>query len=245
MQRKQLRAQTDRLKFNGHDLSAFVSCKVNRPIMPPVDATFESVSGRDGEVFKSAHFGGYDLPVDVWLRSDDRRDAAEVRHALAQMLYATEPAPLYLPDDPTRYLLAIVSGDTDLGEITDNSPSTTITFHVGDPFYYGRHRRMDVSAGTFAINAGGNRPTHLKITAKPASSAAWYVQNVDTGEQVRISSGVTSSSTVRVDMAQEHATVNNNLAAVTLDSDFFTVERRTRLHLSSGTAVLEWWERWL
>lgn len=245
MQRRQQRAQTDRLKFNGNDLSALVSCKVNRPIMPPVNAKFESVSGRDGELFKSAYFDGYDLPVDIWLRSDDRRDAATVRHALAQMLYTTEPAPLYLPDDPTRYLLAIVTGDTDLGEITDSSPSTTIKFHVGDPFYYGQKRRADASAGTFTINAGGDIPTHLRITAKPASSAAWYIQNVDTGEQVKLSSSVTSSSTVRVDMAQEHATVNNSLAAVTLDSDFFTVEGRTKLRLSSGTAVLEWWERWL
>ena len=78
MQRKMKRAQTDRVIFNGHDLSALVSCKVNRPIMAPVNANFESVSGRHGELFKSAYFGGYDLPVDIWLRSDDRRDAAAV-----------------------------------------------------------------------------------------------------------------------------------------------------------------------
>ena len=48
------RAQTDRVIFNGHDLSALVSCKVNRPIMAPVNANFESVSGRHGELFKSA-----------------------------------------------------------------------------------------------------------------------------------------------------------------------------------------------
>ena len=205
MQRKQLRAQTDRVLFNGHDLSAFVSCKVSRPIMPPVNVTLESIGGRDGELFKAAHFGGYDLPVDVWLRSDERRDAATVRHALAKMLCTDEPA----------------------------------------PFYYGRKRRVEVSAGTFTINAGGDRPAHLQITAKPASSAAWYLRNVDTGEQVKLASSVTSASTVRVDMATEHATVNGNTAAVTLDSDFFTIDGRTKLQLSSGTAVLEWWERWL
>lgn len=245
MQRKQQRAQTDRVAFNGNDLSALVSCKVSRPIMPPVNATFESISGRDGELFKSAYFDGYDLPVDVWLRSDDRRDAATVRHALAKMLCATEPAPLFLPDDPTRYLLAIVSGETDLGEITDNCPFTTITFHICDPFYYGRKRRVEVKAGTFTVNAGGDRPAHLKITAKPASSAAWYIRNVDTGEQVKLASSVTNTSTVHVDMALEHATINGNTAAVTLDSDYFVIDGRTKLQLSSGTAVLEWQERWL
>lgn len=245
MQRRMKRAQTDRVLFNGHDLSTLVSCKVNRPIMAPVNATFESVSGRHGELFKSAYFGGYDLPVDIWLRSDDRRDAAAVRHALAEMLCTDEPAPLVLPDDPTRYLLAIVSGSTDLGEITDDCPYTTVTFHVGDPFYYGNKRRVEVSAGTFTVNAGGDRPAHLQITAKPASSAAWYIRNVDTGEQVKLASSVTSTSTVRVDMALERATVNSQVAAVTLDSDFFTIQGRTKLQLSGGSAVLEWRERWL
>lgn len=245
MQRRMKRAQTDRVTFNGHDLSTLVCCKVNRPVMAPVNANFESVSGRHGELFKSSYFGGYDLPVDMWLRSDDRRDAAAVRHALAEMLYTDEPAPLVLPDDPTCYLLAIVSGATDLGEITDDCPFVTVTFHVGDPFFYGNKRRVEADAGTFSVNAGGNRPAFLIITAKPASSAAWYVRNVDTGEQVKLASSVTSTGTVRVDMALERATVNGQSAAVTLDSDFFAINGRTKLQLSGGSAVLEWRERWL
>ncbi len=237
--------QTDRVQFNGHDLSKLVYCKVNRPIMAPVNATFEDVSGRHGELFKSAYLGGYDLPVDVWIRSEHRRDVAAFRHKLAELLYTDEPAPLYLPDDPTRYLLAIVSGSTDLGEITNDCPYTTINFHVGDPIYYGRKRRADASAGTFAIDAGGNMPAYLTITAKPSSSAAWFIRNVDTGEQVKLSASTTSASTVRVDMALERATVNSQAAAVTLDSDFFTVNGRTRLQLGNGSAVLEWRERWL
>lgn len=245
MQRRMKRAQTDRVVFNGHDLSTLVYCKVNRPIMAPLNPTFEGVPGRHGELFKSAYFGGYDLPVDVWLRSDDRRDVAAVRHALAKALCTDEPAPLVLPDDPSRYLMAIVSGSTDLGEITDDCPYTTVTFHVGDPFFYGNKRRVEVTAGTFTVQAGGDRPAHLTITAKPASSAAWFIRNVDTGEQVKIASSVSSSSVVRVDMALERATVNSQLAAVTLDSDFFTIDGRTKLQISSGSAVLEWRERWL
>lgn len=245
MQRKMKRAQTDRVIFNGHDLSALVSCKVNRPIMAPVNANFESVSGRHGELFKSAYFGGYDLPVDIWLRSDDRRDAATVRHLLAQMLYTDEPAPLFLPDDPTRYLMAIVSGSTDLGEITDDCPYTTVTFHVGDPFYYGNKRRVEVQAGEFAINAGGSRPAALSITAHPEPGVAWSIGNLDTGEKVQLDMDVAADSVVRVDMGLERVTVNNQVAPVTLDSDFFEINGRMKLRLSSGRALLEWRERWL
>lgn len=231
--------------FNGHDLSTLVYCKVNRPIMAPVNALYETVSGRHGELFKSACLSGYDLPVDMWLRSDDRRDVSTIRHLLAAMLYAEEPAPLYLPDDPTRYLLAIVSGATDLGEITNDCPYTTVTFHIGDPFYYGKKHRVEVQAGTFSINSGGNRPAALSVTAHPKSGAAWFITNLDTGEKVQLGMSVADDSVVRIDMGLERATVNNQIAAVTLDSDFFEIDRRTNLQLSSGSAVLEWRERWL
>lgn len=239
------RAQTDRIKFNGHDLSAIVCCKVNRPIMAPVSAVYEEIPGRHGELFKSACLGGYDLPVDVWLRSDDRRDAATLRHLLAEMLYTEEPAPLFLPDDPTRYLMAIVSGSTDLGEITDDCPSATVTFHVGDPFYYGSKRRVEAQAGRFGINAGGNRPAALTITAHAESGVAWSIRNLDTGEKVQLDMDVAADSVVRVDMALERATVNGHEAPVTLDSDFFEINGRMNLLLSGGSALLEWRERWL
>lgn len=171
MQLRRTRNQHDRIIFNGTDLSKLVYCKVRRPIMATVNATFESVPGRHGEVFKSAYRGGYDLPVEIWLRTEDRREVAEMRHKLAAALWTDEPAPLYLPDDPTRYLLAIVSGSTDLDEITDDCPTTTVTFHIGDPDYYGQKRRMEVSAGNIYVNAGGNRPAHLKVTAKPPLAA--------------------------------------------------------------------------
>lgn len=245
MQRKKPRAQTDRVIFNGHDLSTLVYCKVNRPIMASVTANFERVSGRHGELFRSVFRSGYDLPVDMWLRSEHRRDVAEARHKLAEMLWSDEPAPLYLPDDPTRYLLAIVSGSTDLGEITDDCPMATVTFHAGDPDYYGRKRRVEAVAGTFSVNAGGDLPAHLSITAKPGAGSSWEIANATTGEKVQVSHALASGSVVRVDMALERATVNNQNAPVTLDSDFFEISGRTKLRISSGSAVLEWRERWL
>lgn len=238
--------QTDRIIFNGHDLSTLVSCRINRPIMANVNATFESVGGRHGELFKSALRGGYDLSVDMFLRAEERRGVAEVRHLLAQALWTDEPAPLYLPDDPTRYLLAIVSGSTDLGEVRGGCPMATVTFHIGDPDYYGRPRRIEIkSTSTMNVSAGGNLPALMTVTAKPAAGSYWQIRNVDTGEFVRVSATLTSSSTVVIDMANERATVNGQTAPVTLDSDFFNINGRTRLQISSGSAVAEWRERWL
>ena len=46
MQLRRTRNQHDRIIFNGTDLSKLVYCKVRRPIMATVNATFESVPGR-------------------------------------------------------------------------------------------------------------------------------------------------------------------------------------------------------
>lgn len=245
MQLHRDRNQTDRIVFNGCDLSKLVCCKVRRPIMAPVNATFESVPGRHGEVFKHAYRGGYDLPVEVWLRAEDRREVADLRRRLAAVLWTDGPAKLYLPDDPTRYLLAIVSGSTDLDEITDDCPTTTVTFRVGDPDYYGQARRVDVEGRSVSIDAGGTRPSFLNVTARPEAGSSWRITNVDTGEFVEVKAPLVSGSVIRIDMEKERATVNQSTAPVTVDSDFFEIEGRTRLSITNGTAVLDWIERWL
>ncbi|MEG0902104.1 MAG: hypothetical protein RSG96_08280, partial [Clostridia bacterium] len=143
------------------------------------------------------------------------------------------------------YLLAIVGGDTDLGEITDDCPTTTVSFHIGDPISCGQNRRQNVVAGDIYLDAGGTWPTYLSVTATPSPGASWRLTNIDTGEFVEIRTALTASNVIRIDMADERATVNQATASVTIDSDFFSVEGRTHLKLSGGSAVIEWRERWL
>ena len=244
MERKRKRNQTDGIVFNGYDLSSLVYCKIRRPVMASVKATFEDVPGRHGETFKAAKREGYDLVVDMWLRTEHRREVAEARHKLSAMLWTDEPAPLFLPDDPTRYLMAIVSGSTDLDEITDDCPMASVTFHIGDPDYHGQSRRIDVS-GSVAFAVGGSLPAAIKVTAKPGACSSWRITDTDTGEFVEVAQALTSDSVVRLDFATEHATVNGSIAALNIMSDFFEIKGRAHLKISSGTATVEWEERWL
>ena len=244
MERNRKRSQTDSIVFNGHDLSNLVYCKIRRPVMASVDATFEDVPGRHGEVFKTVKRDGYDLSVDMWLRTEHRRDVAEARHKLAAMLWTDEPAPLFLPDDPTRYLMAIVSGSTDLDEITDDCPSCTVTFHIGDPDYRGQSRRIEVS-GSAAFAVGGTLPAPMRVTAKPGACSSWRITNTDTGELVEVVQALTADSIVRLDFATEQATVNGSVAALNIMSDFFEINGRAHLKITGGTATIEWEERWL
>ncbi len=244
MERKRKRNQTDGIVFNGHDLSSLVYCKIRRPVMASVKATFGDVPGRHGETFKTVKREGYDLTVDMWLRTEHRREVAEARHRLAAMLWTDEPAPLFLPDDPTRYLMAIVSGSTDLDEITDDCPKASVTFHIGDPDYRGQSRRIEMS-GSAAFAVGGSLPAAIKVTAKPGACSSWRITDTDTGEVVEVAQALTADSVVRLDFETEHATVNGSIAQLNIMSDFFKIQDRAHIKVSSGTATIEWEERWL
>lgn len=237
---------THKLEFNGHDLGELCICEFGRPVLAPVGATFEQVPGAHGETFKTAVLQGYDLEVTLWLREEHRGCVADARHELAAMLWTDEPKPLYLPDDPEKYVLAIVSGSTDLGIITNECPSCTVVFHVGSPVSYGQSRTAQIGESTVSVVAGGTWRALPKITCQLAEAVkSWRITNRTTGEYVEIVGSFSLGSTVRIDMATERATVNNLGVDVSIASDFFAIEGTQRLIVSSGTATMEWNETWL
>lgn len=235
-----------RLVFNGTDLSELVAFKVHRPVMAPVGVSAETVPGRHGELFRSARLEAYDLDVDVWLMADNRLEVADVRHRLAAALWTDGPAPLFLPDDPTRHVMAIVTGATDLGEVTDRT-SGTVTFRVTDPVSYGNHCRAALADGkTVGVDAGGTWEAYPKITFKPATKTSRVsVLNVGTGDKVAVSGTFAVGDEVVVDMAAEHVTHNGNTVAPTVDSDFFAIRGVTEIVASGSDATMEWDEAWL
>ena len=241
---------SDQFLFNGHNLSDLVMCRMERPIMPPVEVKSEQVGARHGELFRSARLRSYTVPVKVWLRSEDRRRVADIRHALAAMLWTEEPAPLYLPDDPCRYHLAIVSDATDLGAITDELPSTTIDFMVCDPVAFGSKREQALASGTSVeVKAGGTWKSWPVVTITPSSTSSVKLLNVTTGEAVEITSatygGSIPSKQIVLDFEGQRATVNGATCGVTLASRYFALDGTQTVKLTGGTGTMEWRERWL
>ena len=241
----------DRILFNGHDLSKIVMCRMERPIMPPVEIVTATMGGRHGEVFRRARMQAYTVPVTVWIRAKDRRRVADIRHRLAAMLWTTEPAPLYLPDDPARYHLAIVDGDTNLGAITDDLPTTTINFRVCDPIAYGNSRSMELAAGSATyVNAGGTWES-APVVRSTTAGGMWRIRNATTNEFVEINAdtvgaSITGGQALVCDMANERLTLNGLDVGVTTDSDFFTIEGNVELEVVGGVSTtMDWRERWI
>ena len=242
----------DRLVFNGTNLSDLVMCRVERPILPPIEVSQEPVGGRHGELFRRTRMQSYVIPVTVWLRSEDRRSVSALRHELAALLYTDEPAPLYLPDEPDFYYLAVAEGETALGAITDDIPTTTINFRVCDPIAYGDtadNTLTNNTAKTIATN--GTFKTYPIIESTTANTSYWRIRNVTTGEYVEITPDsiggtLATGKTVVCDMAEESVKLDGTRVGVSIISDFFALDRSQSLKVEGGTGTtIEWVERWI
>ena len=232
--------------FNGYDFSRVLRVNPTRPIMPGMDVETDDVPGMDGVAFREARLQELSIPVEARLRPCLTRDVAELRHELAAALCVREPAPLILPDDPSRYHLALLSGTTELDRLWVTG-KTTLTFVAPDPVAYGAKHVQDVS-GTSTVRAGGTYPARFKLTAHPTGDY-FQVRDVTSGEFVRVEMTFDSDggSTLVVDMAARHCEVNGASADkyVTLASDYFALEPSgTELSVSSAS-TLEWTDRWL
>lgn len=242
----------DHIVFNGNDLSSLVMCRMGRPIMPPVNVSTQSVGGRHGEYFRRARLEPYDIPVEIWVRSEDRRRVADLRHELAALLWTDEPAPLYLPDDPSRYHLAVLSGETDLGAITSELPTTTINFHVCDPIAYGDERAETLANDTSKTLRTGGTWQALPIVRSTLSGGTWRITNQTTGQYVEVNAdsygaNPAAGASLVCDMELERVTINGYTAGVAISSEFFAISGDADVLVTgaSGDTTIEWRERWL
>ena len=232
--------------YDGHDLSPWLRCNPQRPILPPVENSTQEVPGRDGARLVRSKLGTLAIPVKVRLKARRGDDVSDLRHMLAAMLRSEEPAPLVLPDDPTRYHLAVLDGSSDLDRLWYTG-SAELTFLCPDPVAYGEARKAAMGASV-AVNVAGTHPTAPVITARPGSASRYRVTLRDTGEHVEVSAAFNASSVLVIDCAAQHCTVNGASADryVALSSDYFDLAPGlNRIAATSGTAVVEWRERWL
>lgn len=234
------------MTFNGFDFSPYLDANPTRPIMPPVEIEADEVPGADGTRFRRAKLGELKIPVSVRLKASAKDDIAELRHMLAAALWSGKPAPLVLGDDPARYHLAVLDGSSDLDRLW-NTGRTELTFRACDPVAYGEAKSASVNArGT--VYVGGTLGAYPVITAKPAQGESYRVTLVDTGEYVEMEAPFDGSQALVIDCAKQHCTLNGVTADryVALSSDYFALSAGpNELKTSSGTAEIEWTERWL
>ena len=235
--------------FNGFDFSPYLRVNPHRSLGPVTSVETETVSGRDGSRLVSARLAEGTVSVDVALRAGAREDMAELRRMLAAALWTGgETARLVLPDDPGRYLLAVVDGESQLDTLW-HTGRATITFRCPDPVAYGATRRADMRTRA-DVYVGGTYRTSPVIEALPAKGSYYRVTLPATGQMVQVNMSFTGAGDqlLTIDCAAQHCDINGSSADpyVTLESDYFDLEPGpATIQASSGSATVRWTERWI
>lgn len=229
--------------FGGADLSGMLLVKdVTRQVSPSRRYSQTTVPGMDGSHVSGSALDAYELSVACVVLADDETGVEEIRRTLATALTAGEQR-LMLPGDGL-YRMARYKGGSALDGLTRH-PAVTLSFLCADPVAYGQPRSETVSTTAKTVRAGGNYKAFPRVTCKPSSGSYWALTNIDTGAFVRVEAAFTGAQTVVLDMRNERCTVNGADHPVTVTSDFFAIDGSQQIKTSSGTATLEWEERWL
>ncbi len=231
--------------YDGADLSAYLRVSnVKRAICASRRLDTTEVPGMNGAHVVDSGMETMEVEVECYLTARSVDDVTDLRRLLALMLHKKQAAPLVLDDEPGRYLMAWFEGGAELDR-NSHKPGVTLTFLCADPVAYGESRTTTITTTAKQVNAGGTYKAAPIVTCKPSSGSYWTFTNVTTGDYVRVEASFNGSQTVVLDMAKERCTVNGADHPVTIASDFFRIEGSQQLKTSSGTATVEWTERWL
>lgn len=229
--------------FDGKDLSTLLWVTgVNRTILPERNITTTEVPGVDGSMVSGVSLAPITVTVTAYIRKDSVRDVTDARRLIAEALATDTPRPLFLPDEPNRYLMAMYQGGAELSR-NAHKPGVELPFYCADPVSYGEKRELDVTS-TRPVNVRGTYPCKPVITVKPPQGETWRITKLSTNEFIEVKGPFTGEQTVVLDTANERCTVNGNDAPVEVESDYFTLLGTENVMVSGGTAHLEWVERW-
>lgn len=229
--------------FDGKDLSTLLWVTgVKRTILPERNITTTEVPGVDGSMVSGVSLAPITVTVTAYIRKDSVRDVTDARRLISEALATDTPRPLFLPDEPNRYLMAMYQGGAELSR-NAHKPGVELPFYCADPVSYGEERELDVT-GTRPVNVRGTYPCKPVITVKPPQGDTWRITKLSTNEFIEVKGPFTGEQTVVLDTANERCTVNGNDAPVEVESDYFTLLGTENVKVSGGTAHLEWVERW-
>ena len=229
--------------FDGKDLSTLLWVTgVKRSILPERNITTTEVPGVDGSMVSGVTLSPLTVTVTAYIRKDSVQDVTDARRLISEALATDTPRPLFLPDEPNRYMMAMYKGGAELSR-NAHKPSVELSFYCADPVAYGEERGLDVT-GTQPVNVRGTYPCKPVVTVKPPQCETWRITKLSTEEFVEVTGPFTGEQTVVLDTVNERCTVNGNDVAVTVESDYFSLLGTEEIEVSGGTARLEWTERW-
>lgn len=120
--------------FNGTNFSDIIKVtKITRPIIAPQSLSTTSIEGRAGSKFHRKTSSSYTISVSFYLK--EKTNLRSQLRNLAYLLDTDKPAKLVFNDEPDKYIMAILSDNTEFEEVYKNG-NGVINFYCPDPFWY-------------------------------------------------------------------------------------------------------------
>ena len=122
--------------YDGVDLGELMFIRdVERPIMPGQTLEVISIEGRHGALFMYKKHEPVTLPVQVVVSGDSIHLLHERRREIAAALHKDEPKKLIFADEPDKYIMAILTGESPLPILATHGEAT-LNFFCPEPFWY-------------------------------------------------------------------------------------------------------------
>lgn len=130
------------IKFNEAEMPSFVKVLgINHSILPPISQNQLTIGGRAGAYDFGNTVGTREIAVSIAIIAPEENVMPRLLEELSLWLLFDEAKELVLGDNPDRYYLAKVTGDTDITEEFIVGEGT-ITFVCTDPYIYGQEREL-------------------------------------------------------------------------------------------------------
>lgn len=234
--------------FNNINISEIAKVlKVRHSLLPPVSNITKRIPGQSGTKYIRTELGERFIDIEVGVKKASKVDLREFCRELAGILYTEEPKKFYLKDEPNKYYMAKLNGSTPLWEF-HGLGRVLLQFLCSDPLAYGELKTLTNISGNTLIN-NGTYPAKGIITITMADAAEdLEITLLNTGEFLYIADDFIAGDIIVIDLEKEYITKNGHsaMANLYLESDFFDLPvGEFEIAVSSGTASLEFRERWL
>lgn len=230
--------------FNGLNLNDHCIVKsIKESILPPILTTRKTIHGRRGAKYIRKELGEKIIEIDIEIPANSFIGRQSTVDEITPNLYTQDEKELILRG--SRKYHASLESETNLDNLVFHG-ATTLVFLATDPLAYGETKTVNIIE---PIHNNGTYETTgiitIEITA-PVSSISVALQN--TGEFVYVAHNFIIGDIIRIDLDEEMIYKNGEsiMYDCHLESDFFDIPiGEFTITSSTGTATLEFTERWL
>lgn len=226
---------------------------IRRGILPPLQNNIKKIPGRAGIIIANQDSKGNIIEediieVDIELMENSKSLLRSKIREVAFKLLGTKEDKLILPDEPDKYDLAILTGDTKLKEIYTIG-STTLKFLRSEAISYG-DIALEPLDGLLSTNNGTYESKGIITVQFNSNSSYLEITLLDTGEFLYLEHDFIAGDEVIIDLEKESIRKNGVLIMeyLYLESDFFFIpvgDYEINIKPINVTASLSYIERWL